>query len=131
MYTALTARGGQPLPQPPPTHTHKLHARNKQDDASTCLALLALSTAVFRCDTLVLAVPLLLTLLLRRQLSWPRLLLLGSLSGLGGIGGSSCGDWGRTPWCCGLLSSDANEIWGELLSSDANVYVHTHIWQQG
>lgn len=68
--------------RPPPKHN------NTQDDPSTCLVLLALTTAIFRCDTLVLAVPLLLMLLLRRLMPLGRMVLVGTLSGLGGIGAS-------------------------------------------
>ena len=74
-------------PCPPPKHN------NAQDDPSTCVVLLALTTAIFRCDTLVLAVPLLLMLLLRRLMPMGRMVLVGTLSGLGGIGASFSG------WC--------------------------------
>ena len=45
-----------------------------------------MTTAIFRCDALVLACPLLLMLLLRGLMPLGRMVLVGAASGLGGIG---------------------------------------------
>ena len=57
-----------------------------QGSVESCTALLALATTAFRCDILVLAGPLLLTLLLLRRIGIVRLLVSGMVSGILSLG---------------------------------------------
>ena len=50
------------------------------------MVLLAFATAVFRCDVIVLAAPVLLVMLIRRQISFMQLLVTGVTAGLASIG---------------------------------------------
>lgn len=90
-----------PLPHHPLPTTHRPFSAPPQDRGLQVTVLLALATAIFRCDVIVMAAPLLLALLARRRVAFLPLLATGIVGGLASIGLTVLVDsyfWRRWLW---------------------------------